>query len=219
MTILFTQSWDVIPGKFDEYSEFMTNEYNPTLEKLGINLLGGYYVAVGHGPRIKAVASVEEHDYLRRILATEEYRIISARLTNLVTAYYSKLWVSTGRLLEEPYRINTGAWKFNQYYNVVPGKEQEHYQFVKEECIPGMKDLKVPITGTWRLVIGDGPIILGECSARSIVDIAKAIDTSEFRRLVRTMKKNYATHFSSKILAPTGRVEIPFFMKEMMKGF
>jgi hypothetical protein len=206
MTILFTQSWDVIPGKFDEYSEFMTNEYNSTLGRMGINLLGGYYVAVGQGPR-------------RKTLATDEYRIISAKLMNLVTAYYSKLWVSTGRLIEEPYRVQTGAWKFNQYYNVVPGTEQDHYRFVKEECVPGMKELKVPITGTWRLVIGNGPIILGECSARSIVDIAKAIDTSEFRRLVRTMKKNYATDFSSKILAPTGRVEIPFFMKEMMKGF
>jgi len=219
MTILFTQSWDVIPGKFDEYSEFMTNEYNSTLERMGINLLGGYYVAVGQGPRIKAVATVEEQDYLRKILATDEYRIISAKLMNLVSAYYSKLWVSTGQLLEEPYRIQTGAWKFNQYYNVVPGKEQDHYHFVKEECIPGMKELKVPITGAWRLVIGNGPIILGECSARGIVEIAKAIDTSEFRRLVRTMKKNYATDFSSKILAPTGRIEIPFFMKEMMKGF
>jgi hypothetical protein len=219
MTILFTQSWDVIPGKFDEYSEFMTNEYNPALGKLGINLLGGYYVAVGQGPRIKAVASVEEHDYLRKILATEEYRMIYGKLMNFVSEYYSKLWVSAGRLIDEPYRIQTSAWKFNQYYNVVPGKEQDHYKFVKEECIPGMKELKVPITGAWRLVIGNGPTILGECSARNIVEIAKAIDTSEFRRLVRRMKKNYATHFSSKILAPTGRIEIPFFMAEMMKGF
>lgn len=219
MTILFTQSWDVIPGRFDEYSDFMTNEYNPALAKIGITLLGGYYVAVGQGPRIKAVATVDEHDYLRKILATEEYRIISAKLMSFVCAYYSKLWVSTGRLVEEPYRVHTGAWKFNQYYNVVPGKEQEHYQFVKEECIPGMKDLKVPLTGAWRLVIGNGPLILGECSARNVVDIAQAIDTSEFRRLVRRMKKNYATDFSSKILAPTGRIEIPFFMKEMMKGF
>ena len=63
MTILFTQSWDVIPGKFDEYSAFMTNEYNPTLERMGINLLGGFYVVVGQGPRIIAVATVEEQDY------------------------------------------------------------------------------------------------------------------------------------------------------------
>ncbi len=219
MTVLFTQYWDVVHGKFDEYSDFVTNEYNPALEKLGIKLLGGYYVAVGQGPRIVVVGTVEEQDYLRKILATEEYRRVSGKLMSLVCEYSSKLWVSSGRLLEEPYRINTGAWKFNQYYNAVPGQEEAHYRFVKEECIPGMKALNVPITGAWRLVIGKGPTILGECTARNIVDIAKAIDTSEFRRLIRTMKKNYASDFSSRILAPTGRIEVPYLMKEMLKGF
>ena len=59
MTILFAQNWDVRPNKFDEYSAFVTNEYNPALEKLGLELLGGYYVAVGEGPRITAVVTIE----------------------------------------------------------------------------------------------------------------------------------------------------------------
>jgi hypothetical protein len=219
MTVLFTQYWDVIPGKFDEYSTFVTNEYNPALEKLGLKLLGGYYVAVGEGPRIVAVATVDDHDYLRKILATNEYRIILTGLLGLVQKYSSKLWVSSGRVVEGPYRIQTGAWKFNQYYNLLPGMENEHYRFVKEECIPGMKELQVPITAGWRLVIGQGPAILAECTARSMVDIAKAIDTSEFRKLVRRLKKNIGTDYSSRILAPTGRIEIPYFMGEMMKGF
>jgi hypothetical protein len=219
MTVLFTQYWDVIPGKFDEYSTFVTNEYNPSLGKLGLKLLGGYYVAVGEGPRIVAVATVDHQDYLRKILATNEYRLILSGLLCLVQKYSSKLWVSSGRVVEGPYRIQTGAWKFNQYYNVLPGMEDEHYHFVKEECIPGMKELQVPITGAWRLVIGQGPTILAECTARNIVDIAKAIDTSEFRRLVRTLKKNFGTDYSSRILAPTGRIEIPYFTGEMMKGF
>ena len=219
MTILFTQYWDVIPGKFDEYSSFVTKEYNPAIEKLGIKLLGGYYVAVGEGPRVVAVATVDEQDHLRKILATGEYRKVSAKLLGLVWKYSSKLWVSSGRVLEGPYRIQTGAWKFNQYYNVLPGKESEHYRFVKEECIPGMKQLGVPVTGGWRLVIGQGPQILAECTARNIVDIAKAIDTTEFRRLVRSLKKAYATDYGSRILAPTGRVEVPYIMGEMMKGF
>lgn len=219
MTILFTQYWDVIPGKFDDYSSFVTNEYNSTLEKLGIKLLGGYYVAVGNGPRIVAVATVEDQNYLRKILATEDYRIISTKLLGLVWKYSSKLWVSSGRLLDGPYRIQTSAWKFNQYYNVLPGMESEHYRFVKEECIPGMKELGVPITGAWRLVIGEGPRILAESTGRNIVDIAKAIDTSEFRQMVRSLKKTYATDYSSRILAPTGRIEVPYIMSEMMKGF
>lgn len=219
MTILFTQYWDVMPGKFDEYSNFATREYIPGLEKIGIKLLGGYYVAVGEGPRIIAVATVDEQEYLRKILATKEYRILSSRLLELVWKYSSKLYVSSGRVVEGPYHIQVGAWKFNQYYNVLPGKESEHYEFVKEECIPGMKQLGVPITGGWRLVIGQGPQILAECTGRNLVDIAKAIDTSEFRHLVRSLKKTYATDYSSRILAPTGRIEVPYIMREMMKGF
>ena len=219
MTILFTQSWDVIPGRFDEYSEFMTNEYNPTLNRIGLKLLGGYYVAVGHGPRITAVATVDEQDYLRKILATDEYRGVTAKLHNIVEHYSSKLWVSSGRVTEGQYKIQLGAWKFNQYYNIVPGKEEEHNTFVKEECVPGMKALGVPVTGAWRLVIGDGPRILAECTGRTIVDIAKAIDTSEFRRLVRKLKKEYASDYASRILSPTGRIEIPSMVGEMMKGF
>jgi len=219
MTILFTQYWDVMPGKFDEYSSFVTDEYIPALNKLGLKLLGGYYVAVGQGPRIVAVATVQEQDYLRKILATEEYRVLFDKLLQVVWKYSSRLYVSSGRVTEGPYNIQVGAWKFNQYYNILRGKEEEHYRFVKDECVPGMKELKVPITGAWRLLIGDGPRILAECTGRNIVDIAKCIDTSEFRRLVRALKKHYATDYSSRILAPTGRIEVPYIMSEMMKGF
>ncbi|MEW6137093.1 MAG: hypothetical protein AB1733_02600 [Thermodesulfobacteriota bacterium] len=219
MSILFTQYWDVIPGKWDEYSEFVSNDYNPALERLGIKLLGGYYVAVGEGPRIIAVATVEETDYLRKILATDEYRRILARLHQLVMKYSSKLYVSSGRVKEGPYKIQMGAWKFNQYYNILPGMEEEHYKFVKEECIPGMEKLGVPITEGWRLVIGSGPQILAECTGRKLEDIARAIDTSEFRKLVRALKKKYATDYSSRILAPTGRIEVPSLLSQMLKGF
>jgi len=219
MTILFAQSWDIIPGKSDEYSTFVSDEYNPTIEKLGLKLLGGYYVAVGEGPRITAVATVEKEENLMKAFLSSEYRIISNRLLQVVFQYRSRVWISSGRIKEEPYRIQTGAWKFNQYYNIIPEMGDAHYHFVKEECIPGMKALGVPITGGWRLAIGSGPRILAEATGRNIENIAKAINTSEFRGMVRTLKKKYATDYSSKILAPTGRIEIPFLMKEMMKGF
>lgn len=219
MTILFAQSWDVIPGKYDDYSTFVSNEYNPTLEKLGLRLLGGYYVAVGEGPRIIAVATVEKEEDLMKAVLNSAYRIISNKLLQVVFKYSSRVWVPSGRIQKEPYRIQTGAWKFNQYYNVIPDMGDAHYHFVKEECIPGMKALGIPITGGWRLAIGTGPRILAESTGQNIENIARAINTSEFRRMVRTLKKKFATDYSSKILAPTGRIEIPFLMKEMMKGF
>jgi hypothetical protein len=219
MAILFTQYWDIMPGHFDEYSTFVTNEYIPTLQKLGIRLVGGYYVVVGEGPRIVAVAEVEDVDSLHRSLATKEYRIISNRLLQYVWKYSSKVWAPSGRIQKGPYQIQTGVWKFNQYYNVLAGKEEEHYRFVKDECIPVMEELGIPITAGWHLVVGMGAKTLSESTARGIVDIAKAIDTSEFRLLVRKLKNEYATDYSSRILAPTGRIEVPYLMSEMMKKF
>jgi len=219
MAILFTQYWDIMPGQFDGYSTFAMSEYIPTLEKLGIRLVGGYYVVVGEGPRIVAVAEVENVDSLQRSLATKEYRSISNRLLQYVWKYSSKVWAPAGRILEGPYRIQTGVWKFNQYYNVLPGKEEGHYRFVKDECLPRMKELGIPITAGWRLVVGTGAKTLAESTARGIVEIAKAIDSSEFRQLVRTLKNEYATDYSSRILAPTGRIELPYLMSEMMKKF
>jgi hypothetical protein len=219
MTVLFAQSWDVLPGRFDEYSSFVSEKYNPGLEKLGLRLLGGYYVAVGEGPRIIAAATLMEGQTLGEILCARDYRILFQELMGLTTRYSSRIWVSSGRIREQPYRIQMGAWKFNQYYNVVPGREEEHYHFVKDECMPGMQKLGVPITEGWRLAVGAGPRTLAECSARSLGDIASAIDSDEFRRLVRTLKKEFATDYNSRILAPTGRIEIPSMLSEMMKGF
>jgi hypothetical protein len=219
MAILFVQHWDVIPGKFDEYSAFVTHEYNPSLQKMGIRLVGGYYVAVGEGPRIVAIATVDETDNLRKTLSSREYRFLSAKLLEYVWKYTNKVYVPSGRIQEGPYRIQTGVWKFNNYYNILRGKEEEHLKFVKEECIPGLAELKIPLTGGWRLVIGSGPRTLSECTGRNIVDIATAIDTALFRKLVRTLKNQYATDYSSRILAPTGRIEVPYLMSEMLKKF
>lgn len=219
MAILYTQYWDVMPGKFDEYSSFASNEYIPSLQKLGIRLVGGYYVVVGEGPRIVAVAEVENVEGLQRTLATKEYRMLSERLLQYAWKYSSKVWAASSRIQESPYRIQTGVWKFNQYYNVLPGKEEEHYRFVKEECLPAMKEMGVPITGGWHLVVGTGAKTLAEATARGIVDIAKAVDTAEFRRLVRKLKDRIATDYSSRIMAPTGRIEVPYLMSEMMKKF
>jgi hypothetical protein len=219
MAILFVQHWDVIPGKFDEYAAFVTHEYNPSLQKMGIRLVGGYYVAVGEGPRIVAIATVDETENLRKTLSSREYRFLSAQLLEHVWKYCNKVFIPSGRIQEGPYRIQTGVWKFNHYYNILRGKEEDHLKFVKEECVPGLAELKIPLTGGWRLVIGSGPRTLSECTGRSIVDIAAAIDTALFRKLVRTLKNNYATDYSSRILAPTGRIEVPYLMNEMLKRF
>ena len=219
MTILFTQYWDINPGEYDDYSRFISEEFNPGLEKLGVNLVGGFYVAVGSGPRIMAAAAVQNDMGLLAALSSREYRILSTKLMKYVYNYGSRVWIPTGMFRKQTFSIQTGAWKFNQYYDIVPGMEDEHNRFVKEEAIPTMKQLGVPVTHGWRLSVGTGPRILAECTARTFVNIAEAIDSQEYRKLARTLKKRYTTNFSSRILSPTGRIEVPYLIQGMMKGF
>jgi hypothetical protein len=218
--VLFTQHWDVAPGKQQAYSDFVMTRYNPTLEKVGIHLVGGYYVAVGASPRIIAVGVADDPSDLERGLRSDEYRGATNGLMAYVTHYHSRILVPTGRVpMEKPYRIQTGIWKFNQYWNIIPGMEAEYTDFIKGDYLATMAELGVTVVAGWRVIVGSGPYIVSESSAPGIVDIARAIDTDDYRRVVRKLKTTYVTDYHSRILAPTGRIDIPYFMQEMMKGF
>lgn len=219
MPILFVQHWDVMPGKYEDYVSFITSDYIPGMYSIGLRLVGGYYVKIGEGPRIHAPATLDEGANLRRVLCSREFRLLSSKLLDYVWKYANKVYVPTGRIQEGPYRIQTGVVKFNHYFNILQGMEEEHLKFVKEECMPALEELKIPLTGGWRMIIGSGPRILAECTAKNIATVAEAVDTSAYRRLMRTLKNKYATDYSSRVLAPTGRVEVPYLLTEMMKNF
>jgi len=219
MAVLFNQHWDVAPGKMKAYSDFVMTHYNPTLERIGLQLVGGYYVTVGMGPRIIAVARTSSLKDLEAALGSEAFDDATKRLMEFVTHYHSKILVPTGRVKMDGYEVQTGLWKYNQYYNVLPGLEAEYSDFVKEELLVGMAKAGLPVTAGWRVIVGSGPYVVAESSAPTIVDIARAIDTDDFRRVVRKLKTTYVTDYHSRILHPTGRVDLPQFLKEMLGSF
>ena len=158
MPVLLTQHWDVMPGKMDAYSNFVMTHYNATLEGIGIKLVGGYYVTVGMGPRIIAVGLAENLSDLEDALASAEFEDVTDRLQAFVTCYHSKILVPTGRVKMDGYRIQTGLWKFNHYWNIAPGVEKAAYaDFVAAELLPTMEKVGLKITGGWRVVVGSGP--------------------------------------------------------------
>jgi hypothetical protein len=219
MTVLFSQHWDVAPGKQQAYSDFVMGRYIPAMEGLGVHLVGGYYVAIGMGPRIIAVGVTESLRDLEQALQSEEYQQTTTGLMEFVTNYHSKILVPTGRVQMQGYKIQTGIWKFNQYWNIIPGMEREYTEFVLNDHLPTMNRLGIQMTGGWRVIVGSGPYVVSEGSAPNLVDIAKAVDTDEFRRITRKLKSTYVTDYHSRVLAPTGRIDIPYFIKEMVKGF
>ncbi len=219
MIILYNQHWDLIPGKEEAYTQFVIDKHLPAMKKIGIKMIGGFHVVVGGGPRITAAGQVDAFQKLQKALETEEFEKITAELQQYVVNYDSRILKPTGRVKVNKYSIPLGVWKFNQYFNIIPGREKEYTEFILKDHLPTMEKLGIKMTGGWRVVVGSGPTILAEGTVASIAEIAKAIANPEFSRVTKILTSNYVTDYSSRILAPTGRIELPYIMGEMMKAF
>jgi hypothetical protein len=218
MAILFAQYWDVVENKGKEYEDFILSKYIPTYEKTGLRLVGAYYVVVGAGPRIVGVSTTEDLLVFQKAVTSGEYAALLEEIFPLIRNYSSKLYTSYGPIQFDRYEIQLGVWKFNQYFNILPGLEQEYRKFAAAEFIPKMEQLGIKVTNIWKVVIGSGPFILVEGTSRTIEEIAKTIDTDEYRMLTRTLKSKYVMDYQSRILAPTRRVELPYFIKGLTAG-
>lgn len=218
MAILFAQYWDVVEDKDRQYEEFILGTHIPSLEKTGLRVVGGYYVVIGAGPRIVGISTTENLQEFQNMVTSKEYTIVMERLFPLIRNYSSKLLVSYGPVKVKRYEVQLGVWKFNQYFNVIPGMEQAYREFVKNDFIPRLEQVGLEVTNIWKVVIGSGPFILVELSSHSMEEIARSVDTDEYRAVMRTAKSKYIHDYQSRILAPTRRVEVPYFIKGLTAG-
>lgn len=92
----FNHHYDINYDHFENYSAFMTEEHIPTLEKLGIKMIGGWYVAIGPGPNTVVEGSCTSVKEILKAIGSEAYRDLTVRLTTMVTKLGSKILVPTG---------------------------------------------------------------------------------------------------------------------------
>jgi hypothetical protein len=189
------------------------------MKKIGITPVGGFYVVVGEGPAVISVGSMDSLQKLQKALETEEYEKVTAQIQRYVFNYCSRILKPTGRVKMTKYSIQLRVWKFNQYFNIIPGKEKEYTEFIAEDHLPTMEKLGIKMTGGWQVVVGPGPYIVAEGTTASIVEIAEALENDEYKRITKILTSKYVTDYSSRILAPTGRIELPYLLGKMMKGF
>jgi hypothetical protein len=218
MAILFVQHWGVVKNKEKEYEDYIVKTHIPVVEKLGLRAVGGFYVVVGAGPHLAAVSTTENIEEFQKIVTSMEYTNLLEQLFPFIRNYSSKLYVSYGPIEVKRYDIQFGKWRFNQYFDIIPGMEEEYKQFLKDEYIPEMEQMGIKITNIWKVAIGEGPFILIEGSSPSMMDIAKSVDTDKYRSLARKVKSKYILNYQSRIMAPTRRVEVPYFLQGLTAG-
>ena len=104
MTILFTQDFDIFPGKEGEYENFIA-AYIPQCDRMGLQSVGGFYVEVGFGPRIIFLGKPNSLDDLYHVMAGTPFKESLLELKKYVINYQSKILEPTGRVKHESYEI------------------------------------------------------------------------------------------------------------------
>ena len=208
MAILFAQNWDIIEGREDDYARFVSETYLPGTMSVGLISVGGYYVETGFGPRIVAVLSSETVRALADVVVQKKFKELTAGLKSFVCNYRGYVLEPTGRVKHEKYTIQKGVWKFNQYYDVRPGKKREYTDFVLKEHLPTMQGIDyVEVTGGWNVLFGGVSEIIAEFTFKDPEDIGKLLKNEAFRRITIRLKTDYATNYQSRILRCTERFD------------
>ncbi len=210
MSLLFIQNWDIIPGQETAYERFVGDTFIPELTVRGIIAVGGYYVEVGFGPRVIAVHTTNEPESLSTVIASRDFRDLATELKNYVCNYRKYVLEPTGAVKRGKYTIQKGVWKFNQYYDLLPGVKKDYADFIINEHLPTMERIDyVEVTGGWNVVLGGFSDVVAEFTFKDPIDIGRLLGNEDFRRITLKLRSRYVTNYASRILRCTERFDEP----------
>ncbi len=200
--------WTINPHKFDEYCKFMIDDFIPAINKLDMHVVSGWSVLVGAYSEIILETVANDLELLEKALCSEKYKDIKARLMSYISSYKTKILVLSGK--KDAYTIvfQDNSIKFNQMWDIC-GDKEDYNRFVEEEFYPCMEAHGVSVAAEWEVLVGDSPQIICEGRANDIEKLIGDLQSKEFRRFKRELKK-YVNNYQSRILS---------FHIQKIKGF
>ena len=210
MPVLFTENYDIIQGKIDEYGEFISKVYLPEAASMGLNSVGGFYVEIGFGPRVVGVNLVNEFEDLCRVLSSKQYKALNTALKSFVCNYRNTAQVPTGKIKRETYTVQKGVWKLNQYFDLKPGRKEEYSNYIINEHLPTLAKIDyVEVTGGWSVILGGVSEIIAELTFKDPVDIGRLMNNEDFRKITLKLRNEYVSNYASRVLRCTERFDEP----------
>lgn len=96
MALKLLLTWDIIPGREQDYFEFVVQEFIPAIQRMGLEPTDAWFTVYGDQPQILAAARIGSYNALQHVLASQEW----GGLTNRLMDYVENLKVRT--VVERP---------------------------------------------------------------------------------------------------------------------
>lgn len=91
MTVKLLMTWDILPGREQEYFEFVVREWIPRMSKLGLQPNDAWYTYYGQQPQIMATALMNTLPELEKVLTSEDWNGLTQELLEYVEDFNYKI--------------------------------------------------------------------------------------------------------------------------------
>lgn len=91
MTVKLIMTWDITPGREQEYFEFVVREFIPQVQQLGMELKDAWLTMYGDQPQIMASAQMTDLPAMQGVLDSKEWQGLINRLLDYVENYQYKI--------------------------------------------------------------------------------------------------------------------------------
>jgi hypothetical protein len=91
VTVKLLMTWDIIPGREQDYFEFVVRDFIPGMQRLGLEPSDAWFTMYGQQPQIMTGAQMPSLSDLERALASDEWQSLVRQLADFVDDYQFKI--------------------------------------------------------------------------------------------------------------------------------
>lgn len=92
MAVKLLMSWDILPGREEEYFEFVVRDFIPGMQRLGLEPTDAWFTMYGEDkPQILAGAQMSNKQALERIIESQEWKNLTDELMEYVENFEIKI--------------------------------------------------------------------------------------------------------------------------------
>lgn len=91
MTVKLLMTWDILPGREQEYFEFVVREWLPGIQRLGLEPSDAWFTMYGDQPQIMAAAQISSMSSVEKILKSKDWESLRVQLMDYVEDFQYKV--------------------------------------------------------------------------------------------------------------------------------
>lgn len=99
------------------------------------------------------------------------------------------------------------AVKLLMTWDILPGREQEYFEFVVRDFIPGVQRLGLEPSDAWFTMYGEQPQIMAAVQSNTIADLQSVLNSPDWEDLTRQLL-DYVEDFKYKIVQARGGFQL-----------